>query len=195
MSEILRFNVNVPAEVALRYGEGKRVQGRYGEQVMFTLVDDRVMYVPLFVGDRIGELQIRPGQPFEICKAEARDGNRRWIEWYVRRLEDSPQTVLSSSTAVLREPHNGPNGGANPSFRPLQPESRSDGALVPVPVGGSRVLWMELSMNAAVEIAQRVEQRAALRNQPIHFTSEDVRAIALTMFIQTSREGGMGWNQ
>ena len=60
---------------------------------------------------------------------------------------------------------------------------------------GNRVLWMELSMNAAVEIAQRVEQRAALRNQPIHFTSEDVRAIALTMFIQTSREGGLGWSQ
>jgi hypothetical protein len=54
---------------------------------------------------------------------------------------------------------------------------------------------MEQSMHAAVEIAQRVEQRAALRNQSIHFTSEDVRAIALTMFIQTSREGGSGWSQ
>jgi hypothetical protein len=195
MSEILRFNVNIPAEVALRYGEGKRVQGRYGEQVMYTLVDDRVMYVPVCVGDRIGELQIRPGQPFEICKAEVRDGNRKWIEWFVRRLGDSPPPVFSSSTAVFGEPHNGRNGGANPSFRALRLESRSDGALLPVPVGGSRVLWMELSMNAAVEIAQRVEQRAALRDQAIHFTSEDVRAIALTMFIQTSREGGLGWSQ
>ena len=191
MSEILRFNVNVPAEVALRYGEGKRVQGRFGEQVMYTLVDDRVMYVPVCVADRIEELEMRPGQQFEICKAEVRDGNRKWIEWFVRRLEDSPQPVLSSPV-VLREPQNGHNGKSSSQLR-LEP--RSDGALVPVPVDGSRVLWMELSMNAAVEIAQRVEQRAALRSQPIHFTSEDVRAIALTMFIQSSREGGLGWSQ
>ena len=194
MSEILRFNVNVPAEVALRYGEGKRVQGRYGEQVMFTLADDRVMYVPVCVADRIGELGIRPGQSFEICKAEVRDGNRKWIEWFVRRLQEAPQPVLPS-TAVLREPPNGHNGSTNYSPRALRLESRSDGALVPVPVDGSRVQSMELSMNAAVEIAQRVEQRAALRDQPVHFTSEDVRAIALTMFIQTSREGGLGWSQ
>ena len=193
MSEILRFNVNVPAEVALRYGEGKRVQGRYGEQVMYTLVDDRVMYVPVCVADRIGELEIRPGQSFEICKAEVRDGNRKWIEWFVRRLEDAPQPV-SASPVVLREPQNGHNGKSS-SQQSLRLEPRSDGALVPVPVDGSRVLWMELSMNAAVEIAQRVEQRAALRSQPIHFTSEDVRAIALTMFIQSSREGGLGWSQ
>ena len=192
MSEILRFNVNVPAEVALRYGEGKRVQGRYGEQVMYTLVDDRVMYVPICVADRIGELEIRPGQSFEICKAEVRDGNRKWIEWFVRRLEDSPQPVLSSPV-VLREPQNGHNGKS--SSQQLRLEPRSDGALVPVPVDGSRVVCMELSMNAAVEIAQRVEQRATMRNQPIHFTSEDVRAIALTMFIQSSREGGLGWSQ
>jgi hypothetical protein len=192
---VLRFETNVPAEVALRYGEGKRVQGRYGEQVMYTLVDDRVMYVPVCVGDRIGELQIRPGQPFEICKAEVRDGNRRWIEWFVRRLGDARPPVVSSSTEVLREPHDGRNGGANLSFPALRLESRSDGALVPVPVDGHRVVWMEQSMNAAVEITQRVEQRAALRSQAIHFTSEDVRAIALTMFIQTSREGGVGWSQ
>ncbi len=191
MSEILRFNVNVPAQVALRYSEGKPVQGRYGEQVMYTLVDDRIMYVPVCVAARIGELEIRAGQPFEICKAEVREGNRKWIEWFVRRPDESSLPGFSS-VAILREPQNGRNGGgANPASHPLRLESRSDGALVPVPVNVSRSLSMELSVNAAVEIVQRVEQRAALRNQPIRFSSEDVRAIALTMFIQSSREGGL----
>ncbi len=126
MSEILRFNVNVPAAVALRYGEGRRVQGRYGEQVMYTLVDDRVMYVPICVADHIGELQIRPGQPLEICKAEVREGNRRWIQWRVCRLEDSLQTVSSSTTAVPI-PHNGHTGCINPFSRALRLESRADG--------------------------------------------------------------------
>jgi hypothetical protein len=43
---ILRFNTNSPVEVSLRWDDGKRVEGRYGEQVMYTLEGDRVMYVP-----------------------------------------------------------------------------------------------------------------------------------------------------
>jgi hypothetical protein len=41
---ILRFNTNSPVEVALRWDDGKRVEGRYGEQVMYSLEGDRVMY-------------------------------------------------------------------------------------------------------------------------------------------------------
>ena len=62
MPEIIRFSTNVPAEVALRYGDGKRLQGRHGEQVIYALVDDRFMYVLLCVADRIGELEIHPGK-------------------------------------------------------------------------------------------------------------------------------------
>ena len=39
---ILRFNINTPVEVALRWDDGRRVEGRYGEQVMYRLEDDRV---------------------------------------------------------------------------------------------------------------------------------------------------------
>ena len=53
MSEILRFSTNVPVEVALRRDSGRRVEGRYGDQMLYTLADDRVMYVPVIVADRI----------------------------------------------------------------------------------------------------------------------------------------------
>jgi hypothetical protein len=44
MTEILRFEMNVPAEVALKYaGPGKPIEGRYGNRVMYTLADNRVM--------------------------------------------------------------------------------------------------------------------------------------------------------
>lgn len=45
--EILRFNINTPIELALRWDDGKRVEGRYGDQIMFTLNDNRVMYYRL----------------------------------------------------------------------------------------------------------------------------------------------------
>ena len=96
---ILRFNTNSPVEVALRWDDGKRVEGRYGEQVMYTLDDDRVMYVPPVVAQRIRELGIRAREAFEICKAELREDNKRWIEWRVRRIEEPrhPATVAKRS--------------------------------------------------------------------------------------------------
>lgn len=53
MSDILRFNADVPVEVVLRWDEGKQVEGRYGQQVMFTLADGRIVYVPPVVASRI----------------------------------------------------------------------------------------------------------------------------------------------
>ena len=78
---ILRFNTNTPVAVALRWDDGRRVEGKYGEQVMYTLDDDRVMYVPPVVANQIRELGIRAREVFEICKAELREENKRWIEW------------------------------------------------------------------------------------------------------------------
>jgi hypothetical protein len=37
VAEILRFDTNVPVEVALRFSDGKHVEGRYGDQVMYSL--------------------------------------------------------------------------------------------------------------------------------------------------------------
>jgi hypothetical protein len=42
----LRFEMNVPREVVLQSAQGTRVEGRYGDRVMFTLTDGHVMYVP-----------------------------------------------------------------------------------------------------------------------------------------------------
>jgi hypothetical protein len=53
------------------------------------------MFVPPVVANRISELGIRQGEPFEICKAEIRKEDRRWIEWQVRRMV-GPQQPGSS---------------------------------------------------------------------------------------------------
>src|SRR5689334_8281925 len=87
MAEILRFDTNVPVEVALRFNDGKHVEGRYGDQVMYSLDDERIIYVPPIVEQKIKDLQIEKGEPFEICKAEVKRGNRRSIEWRVSRVD------------------------------------------------------------------------------------------------------------
>jgi hypothetical protein len=113
MREIIKFMTNVPVEVALRPGSEKQVEGRYGPQMMYTLTDQRVMYVPLIVADRIRELNIGSGEPFEVCKAEVRDGNRRWIEWRVNKLEDRKDAVPpedASGRESTASPNNANNG-------------------------------------------------------------------------------------
>ena len=49
---------------------------------------------------------------------------------------------------------------------------------------------MERMLIAAVDIAQRAEAHATARNYSLRFTSEDVRAIGLSLFIARTRELG-----
>jgi hypothetical protein len=182
-------SIQMPVEVALRWDDGKRVEGRYGEQVMYSLEGDRVMYVPPVVAQQIRELGIRARELFEICKAELREENKRWIEWRVRRLEEprqpaslgnAPEAAAGSSSDKAQ---NHRNGNTHERPRPLDLHATPDGTLLPVPMSG------------AAEIAQRVESRARMRNYTLQFNSEDIRAIGLTMFIQAMRERGVTWDQ
>ena len=200
---ILRFNVNAPVAVALRWDDGRRVEGRYGEQIMYTLDDDRVMYVPPVVAQRIRELGIRPREAFEICKAELREENKRWIEWRVRKLEEprhpdsSPNAPEAAAAIPSNNAQNHRDGTTDRTSArpPLEFQATTDGTLLPVPVTGARITAMELALSGAAEVAQRVESRARMRNYSLQFTSEDVRAIGLTMFIQAMRERGVTWDQ
>jgi hypothetical protein len=65
---ILRFQPNVPIRVALQSLEGLMVEGRYGNRMMFTLMDGRVMYVPPIVATKIEAEGIAAGERFELCK-------------------------------------------------------------------------------------------------------------------------------
>ena len=67
-------NMNIPEQIALR--DARRDDtSRAGmeSRSMYSLSDGRVMYVPLYVEQRILDLAIAPGEPFEICKGEVRD--------------------------------------------------------------------------------------------------------------------------
>jgi hypothetical protein len=60
MNEVVKFPINTPVEVTLQFEAGKRVEGRYGDQVMYSLLDNRVMYVPPYVEQRFQELATGP---------------------------------------------------------------------------------------------------------------------------------------
>src|ERR1700687_3533651 len=123
---ILRFQTNTPTEVALDSPEGIIVEGRYGDRVLFHLTDGRVMYVPPIVARKIEAQGIAPGEPFELCKTQVKNGRLRSIEWWLRRISVEPpngesagkpsesQADLESQLLQSIAAVNGTNGNGHP---------------------------------------------------------------------------------
>jgi len=84
MKERVVFEANVPVTATLAYADGLKVQGRFGDQVMYSLTVGRVMYVPPLAREKLVELGIRQNEPFAICRAERREGNPRFVDWVVQ---------------------------------------------------------------------------------------------------------------
>ena len=67
--EVVKFTPNVPVEVALKFaGQNTIVSTRYGERVLYTLTDDRVMFVDLEVAQKIDELGVNAREKFCLCR-------------------------------------------------------------------------------------------------------------------------------
>ena len=98
MNEVVKFPINTPVEVTLQDEAGKRVEGRYGEQVMYSLLDNRVMYVPPYVEQRFRDLAIGAGEPLLLCKVKDRDRNR--TEWSVKRAPQQLQMSANGTAAA-----------------------------------------------------------------------------------------------
>lgn len=82
-STILKLEPNVPTELALQFPTGLNVTGKFGPQVLFTLTNNRRLYVPEAVGREIAALTLAPGQPFTICKRQ--NEGQRAFTWQVDR--------------------------------------------------------------------------------------------------------------
>ena len=92
-------------EVTLRSETGTRVDGRYGNQVMYSLVDDRVMYVPLYVEQRLKDLAIGAGEPLLLSKQEVKEGDRKRVEWSVKRATQQPHGSANGTASQSAEPN------------------------------------------------------------------------------------------
>jgi len=209
MAEYLRFSTNIPEEVALRFPEGRQVQSKLEggtDQVMYSLVDGRVMYVPLHVGERIRELHIGPGERFSLVKAEVKTGNRRGIEWQVNRVDPAPEAPAPQPAAPTAPKAAKPEGAAAQPVTPAgvqsQPNTNGNGpvngngtakANAAAPIKASFAAAAEEFMVTAIEAARKAEEYAASHSCSIRFTSEDIQGLASTLFIQAAREGWLTW--
>ena len=181
MSDKVQFQTNIPVEVALKYGDGKEVNGQYGDQVLYTLTDGRVMYVPPIVKRRIEELGIGRGELFTLTKAEKKNGTRRTIEWLVttrERGEKPPRGSVPSATA--QRPTQQQNGGAVSGIGNGQRANSTYDAKGFLVTNNGQLLLQSLA--AAVDVAAATERYAAASGVELQFTSEDLREIGLRIY-------------
>jgi hypothetical protein len=183
MKERVVFEPNVPVTATLAYADGLKVQGRFGDRVMYSLTDGRVMYVPPLVRDKLVELGIRQNEPFNICRAERREGNRRFVDWVVQPECSSPSALSAGAHRdAPQSPANGDGSAHGKSNgRPVNAVAAADTA----------ESALRTALVTSIDAALAAEQYASAHGLSVRFGSEDLRAMALSLFIQHARDGGV----
>ena len=202
--EVLRLETNVPVVTSLMYeGPLGPYPGRYGDQMMYTLnteAGEKVIYLDPPVSDMIQKLGLKRGEPFRIGKMTRKDGSRRGVEWKVRKLEPEemapavesggaapPSLASSNGTTTSGAPESEPNV-PQPTTPAPQPAQRPR---TPVPFAGRQDGQYILSaLVNMIDLCAAAEHYAQAKGMELHFSGEDVRALAITSFIQQKKDGG-----
>jgi len=211
--EKIQFQTNVSQELALKFTEGKECQSNFGPaQWMFTTCDDRVFFVAEKVAQKIHGLHLRPGECFDMCKAEVPYSNgRKGIEWQISRVGE-PMGEQPNGTFVVPTPR--PNGppvvgrvipvteANTPAPAPVVREattppvsngngSNKTGANPHVVISDGRPKTrLEDALKTVVAAVQATHEYAKSIGYAMpQFTSEDLRTMANTLMI-ASKNGG-----
>ncbi len=200
---ILPFHLNVPAEITLERPEGTLVQGRYGDRVMFSLADGRVMYVPPFVANKIQAEGVAAGERFELCKTQVRKGSRRAIEWIIRRLDPFEELACPTEPGKLLEVANGSVSGPAPDSdpepeTPIERDLRTSIELVAANRNGNGhkgpdpnsqptpPTKLEHALKTAISAAYNAERFGAELGYVVRFDADAIKSMAITVLINMS---------
>lgn len=174
MTDKVQFQTNIPVEIALKYESGKDVCGQYGDQVLYTLTDGRVMYVPPIVRKQIEDLGVARGEVFTITKAEKKTSTRRTIEWQVTAngTDGARELPASGNGSGIA----GVSAGARASAQPSNRVANRDNPLT------SRAQVLKQALAFGVDAAAETERYASTHGITLQFTSEDIREIGLRIY-------------
>lgn len=163
--EVVDFPANVPVTVALKYSQGKMVSTQYGERIMFSLADGRVMFLDPNVGGQIESLGINVREKFTIT--------RKWDG-----QNDSPV-----SWEVARIPGEQPNGTLVVPAIPDSAVPPNDG--IRKAAARAHALLVD-EANALVDAYAQILDRTLTTYQG-RIKPEEARSLLVTAYIQRSK--------
>lgn len=171
----IKFQTNKPLTVVFPYGDFMEVSGQYGQQFLYTVevygLRDRLYATPK-LHQKLQNEGVEAGSMLTITKVEG-EGNR--LDW---KIEDEPQNghIEAPAEDELHAEENGKGNGhsKDPSNghqdKPKRPNF--------------------IHMNHLLEMALRASWDAWHGlDEGVEFSSEDVRAVGITLFLECSRKG------
>lgn len=160
--------LSTPYTIALKYPTPRQVNGFAGPELRWTLTDGHALYTPLDFAAKLEDLNIKPGQRFQI---EKRIVNRK-AEWFVSDVSDPRvQPKGPQKAAALIEAAGALEG--------------PEGALDPIHQPGSSAL--EAALKTAVTAAAEAERLGQSVGYTVRFSPADIRAMAISVLIQNGR--------
>jgi hypothetical protein len=165
MQEKLTIPLDSPTLVRFKSVQGREVRSRYaksGKESLFTLQDGKLLYLPVQVAEHFHTAKIQPGELVQITKTKTESG----IHYDFKRLEENGPANLYVVP------------GSEPAHQPVKPELTTP---------QSRLMARQLI--AAIEAVNAAEKFGLSINREVRFTSEDIRAIAISCAIQGFRDG------
>jgi hypothetical protein len=203
----IKFQTNVPVEMALKFAEGKLCDSQFGDpQYMFTTTDDRVFFVAEKVAQKIHGLRLQPREPLEITKAEVDYGNgRKGIEWQVAKVGFAPGeqpdgtfvvpaaqpgagavTPAPVATAVRQPLYSNGNGS-----KPNGHANGNGNSHAPDPIPNTRIAWAQFLLTQTEDLIDvfAAASKYASDRHGNGVKADDVRSLMLSAFINVSKNG------
>jgi hypothetical protein len=194
------FETGVPQVVAIdpAYPQLKRVTSLRGDpQVMVYFTENRIAWLDLPVAEQIESLRIRPGEPFSICKEEARDGRRvlglKWTVDFMTRPAPGPQKLAAAGPGGREVGGYPGDNGSHKGGTGASGNGKDGRQAEACPTKVEYAAAMAEFMIAALEVVKAAEAAGAAKGCSVRFTEETVQKLAVTMFIAADKNGWLTW--
>jgi hypothetical protein len=168
---ILKLEPNRSYEIALKYKSPKESQGLSGLQFQYVLASpaNHIVYLPPVAHDEIKALNPEPGEVFSLKKSIGPNGAHCYA---VERVQieapaDLPQPKPMGSAVSISAPKSGPVD--SPALTTEE----------------SKRIFRQLV--AVIDACRAAEAYSNQIDYPVSFGPEDIRAMAISGFIEQSR--------
>lgn len=166
--EVVDFPPNIPVPVALKYAQGKTISNQYGDRILYTLADNRVMFLDLDVASQIEAMGINVRESFTITRSTGQKGAP--VRWDIARVAGEQP----NGTLVLP-------GLVPPTPKPPASAATPNGA-VPRKQGNALVDETNALVDSFAQVLDRSLNLYQGRIKP-----DEVKALLITAYIQRQK--------
>ena len=176
------FTPGLPEVLALKWTKGKEQLSQYHNETeyFYSLTDGRCMYLPAEAAAQLDDLGPAKDEPIEVTKFKSPHGGYRWR---VARVGE----VAAANTKPVAGRAEGGAPSAQPARRVLPNASAAAEVSTAPKLSGSPMMT---ALKLAIDAAYEAEAYAQRLGMGLSFSTEDVRAMGISLFIEATKYGG-----